>query len=55
MCGEFTWIADKVSNHCDMDVVGVRFLWSKIDNDACISQRLVLRNVQDFVVSHDED
>jgi hypothetical protein len=55
MGGEVTWIIDKVSACCDSGTVGVSFLWSNVDNNACISHRLVLRYVGDFFVSHNKE
>jgi hypothetical protein len=55
MGGEFTPIIYKVSTCCDLDAVGVPFVWSKVNNGACISYRLCFLDAGDFFVSHNED
>jgi hypothetical protein len=43
-----------VSTSGDADAMGICFLWSKINNDLHVSNRLVLWNVFNLIVHHDE-
>jgi hypothetical protein len=38
-----------------MDTMWIGYLWGKIDDNMSIHDGLILRNLLDFVVSHDEN
>jgi hypothetical protein len=54
MCCKFAGVVNQVSTSGDADAMGIRLLWSKINNNPRASNHLVLWNVFNLIVHHDE-
>ena len=52
---EFSWVVDQVTSGCEADVVGVCFLRSVIDNDACIRDCAIPGDGMDLFMGEDKD
>ncbi len=53
-CCQFSGVIDKVTTGCDLDLVGIRFLGSMIDNHPCVCDDSILGDVWDIGWEHDK-
>ena len=51
---KFASVIDQIAASSDANSMRVRFLWSKIYNNASISNCLIFWNELDFLVRHDK-